>query len=105
MTGSHGERLEDVGAPSDATIDGDRNLAISRDDTSSECVESRRDTIQLSTTMIRHDDTVKTVLDGQLDILGSVHTLDPELELGVLAQPGNGRVPVERRVKVMLALR
>lgn len=103
VRGTHGQSLEDIRPPADTTINSNGNLASSSNNALSQSIKSGRNTIQLTTTMVGHDDTIKAVLDGKLDVLGAVHPFDPQLQLGMLAQPGDRRVPVERRVKVVLA--
>lgn len=58
MRSTKGNRLEDVGAAADATVDGDGNLPGGGGSADSERVEGGRDAIQLATAVVGDDDTI-----------------------------------------------
>lgn len=100
--GAEGEGDEDVGALAEAPVDVDGDAAAGGVDALDQGVDGRRDAVKLATPVVADDDAVAAVLDRQLRVLGRQDALDPDLHLGLGAEPGNVPLPavgvvVERR--------
>lgn len=67
------ERLEDVGPAPDARIEVDRDPAGGGGDDLGQGVERGRDRVELAAAVVRDDDAVDAVREGQVRVLGGVN--------------------------------
>lgn len=65
------QSLEYIRSPSNPAIDGQLDLVLSDRRTFPQYVQTRGDSIELSTSMIGNDNPVHAVLDGEGNILGT----------------------------------
>ena len=63
VAGPHRQRLEYIGSPADTPINGDGDLARSRDGTLSQRIQSCGHAIQLPTTVVGDYDAIQPVAD------------------------------------------
>ena len=70
--GSQSQRLENVSATANSSIDGNADAALGDGGNFTENIESRGDGVELSAAVVGDDDAVESVLDGELGILNSV---------------------------------
>ena len=65
-----------------------------------QCIDSRQRAIELSTTMIRHNDAIDAVVAREQRVFARCDAFDPNLHFGValLLQPFDVFLPCQRRV-------
>ena len=64
MTRTQRQRLENIRAPANPTINGNRDSASRDRDAFSQGVKSRRYTVELAATVVRNDDSIDAELNG-----------------------------------------
>ncbi|KAK5637594.1 hypothetical protein RRF57_013308 [Xylaria bambusicola] len=87
----------------------DGNLTVGSCNTFGEGVKCGRDAIELSATMIAHNDTITLVLSRGQGIFCCQYTLDPNLHFGSTSEPGDVvcprvRIRVESDKTVVMGL-
>ena len=75
------QRSEDVRASSKAAIDMHLYFPLRSSNTPGECIDCCGHAIQLSSSMVAHDDTVTSSFDGFLHVFGAQDTLNEDLHL------------------------
>ena len=81
------QRLQHVAAAADPAVDERLGAATDRVDHLGQRVERGRDAVQLPATVIRDDHSRRTVLAGELRVLGGEDPLDDERQAAHAAQP------------------
>lgn len=83
------------------TVDMHRDNAPNRLDDLRQRIQSRQCTVQLPTSMVRHNDSINTMMHSQQRILGRRNTLHPHLHIltALPLQPRDIPLPRQRRVR------
>jgi len=84
---AHGQRLDDVGAAAEATVDQHRHAAADHVNNFRQHLDRRGDAVLHPSTVVRDDDRVDTGIGSQLCVLEGKNTFEHKFDLDPVAHP------------------